>query len=1330
MNKEFLKFLSNKLKTGNLRSIHLNALPGSYATRLDVKNLDIIDSTNRGLFDESNGHVPKSDSFLFQHILSENVFQFPISLENVDLNNKTELEIRQLSVLEKRLNALHSENEDNYLEHGIQTFGFGFPFLIKKSSKDPSKVIKAPLIIWNLDIERSHAQRNQWIIKKHEDSSIYFNEVLISHLKSDDNIIIQGLSEDALGDGVIDENEMVKIVDDTLRCLDPNAEPSKLTLRRCNDVKEINDLTAHKPWIMWSGVFGLFRTQKQSIIKDTDKLLEEFDNFDFHGLKIERFLHSPNSSVEVDPSQVDILKTLDSSEYKVIQGPPGTGKSQSLTAIISNVLESGGKLLVVCEKKTALDVINNNLQIAGLGNLVALIEDVNRDRKTIVDKVRKTDAPYISAPFNPREYDRLLQEYSDAIGEYDGRNNNLSLEVFDGMSFHDLLAEYLRTKRIAEKYEDPFAETKFDLVESEFVELKSALRGARDLFLTIDKACFAFELIEPSAFAVPFSTSSKNEILRRVESEIEFVSHFDFGGLTIDRVHLEIPQISADSTIYFDFDEFRNLEAHAKSSIGFWQTLLSEFKVADQFITCNSILGKNSLYESVDSLATIGKDMMRVCRYFESLNNSVSRISEAMQKLPPSTTIDTGLTYQWTVSMLRFLGGKYRTLYEFWNVIRSENALMREFDDESLSTAIRRIKTFIETCENGAFHSESLLRQLEACIANQDVLRDYFRWHNHFESLSPIAKGCLTKLMKYVDVDNWLPTFTFQYYLRLLEKFDVELENFNESGTLLARISELEIQLRDLQRYKILSHWNDKRLQAISDYNQRENIQWLFNYRKNSKYTRKNSLRAIVHKEFDLFTTIFPVLLVTPGVSSSILPLKPAGFDVVLFDEASQLRLEDTYASLVRGRVKVISGDRHQMPPSSYFSSDISLEASDDTNDDEDFDQPRTQFDRDNPLFLAESESLLEFGNNLNPRVVTTSHLDFHYRSKHPHLIDFSNAAFYGSRLIPMPEPRSYKSIKLHNVNGIYSADHTNREEAEHVVRFIKHCYPKDGGDSYPSLGIATFNIQQRNLIKDLIHEETYKDRAFQEMLDKINEKEEWFVKNLENIQGDERDVIIISTTFGLNSEGKFRQSFGPLNTSKGHRLLNVIITRAKKNIVVFTSIPEDHYTAGYHDVISTKGNSGKAVLYAYLDYCKAVGSEDENRRLEILHLMRQGCEDNRGSSNTNFVESPFEQEVLDYLSPHIRSNRIISQYQMGGFRIDFVILNEQGNPTIAIECDGAKWHSGLYAYSYDLHRQRILEKQGLRFFRIWSKSWFPNPDREIQKLLKFIKKVEPAAII
>jgi very-short-patch-repair endonuclease len=335
-------------------------------------------------------------------------------------------------------------------------------------------------------------------------------------------------------------------------------------------------------------------------------------------------------------------------------------------------------------------------------------------------------------------------------------------------------------------------------------------------------------------------------------------------------------------------------------------------------------------------------------------------------------------------------------------------------------------------------------------------------------------------------------------------------------------------------------------------------------------------------------------------------------------------------------------------------------------------------------------------------------------------LIDFSNHAFYGLRLIPVPPEQEYTPIAFIQVNGIYE-NQTNPAEARQVVDLLENEIEPLPNGQIPSIGVATFNIYQRNLILEEIAHRRQENASFDHKMSQFGQS--FFVKNLENIQGDERDIIILSTTFGKKENGTFSQAFGPIIQSRGHRMLNVIITRAKHKIFVCTSFPPEFFNQ-YSQLLIRQRNRGRAALYTYLAYAKAVSDQNDELRESILRELTLQCTVKRYHSDEfgEGSESPFEDEVYSILCQHIGRERITQQYKVGGFRIDMVIhAKDTGKPTIAIECDGAKYHSSPQAYAWDLFRQSQLEQYGFTFHRIWSTAWFDAPEKETDRLLNFI---------
>jgi len=449
---------------------------------------------------------------------------------------------------------------------------------------------------------------------------------------------------------------------------------------------------------------------------------------------------------------------------------------------------------------------------------------------------------------------------------------------------------------------------------------------------------------------------------------------------------------------------------------------------------------------------------------------------------------------------------------------------------------------------------------------------------------------------------------------------------------------------------------------------------------------------------------LFPCWMCSPETVSSIFPLKKDLFDIVIFDEASQTKLEKAIPSINRGKKLIIAGDEKQLPPSSFF-----MTVFDDNTEEEDYEN----YDEKQ---LLENESLLERAKTVLPG----KRLIYHYRSNHEELINFSNYSFYDKslRIIPRNIIDKETPIEYNNVKGVWDSG-INLKEAKEVVARIKEILKKDIG---LTLGVITFNIKQKDLIEELLDEEATKDPVFARLLDKEKERynqEEYigiFVKNIENVQGDERDIIIFSVSYGFDKTNKFCYRFGPLNGSYGANRLNVAISRAREKIILFSSFdPTD---------LKYKGSfEGPRLLREYLSYCQSVSEKDilrANEKLEALNSTETDIE----SQDFDVYDSDFEGEIRDSLVK--LGYKVKTQVGCKGYKIDLAVIHpkEKEKFIVGIECDGAKYHSSKSAKERDIYRQSVLESAGWKILRVWSRDWWKNESIEVKRLDREIKKL------
>jgi superfamily I DNA and/or RNA helicase/very-short-patch-repair endonuclease len=1317
---KFIKTLRQKLTVGNARSVHLNSLPGRYATRLDLSNLSSVKE-----------NLP--DDFI-KTLLSKPNFNFEISLSHLDTSKLNEDDRIKVNLLAKRLNSLYYENNDNFLEFGIQTFGFGFPLLIRRDKQTNASIIAAPLLIWNLDIQKSSTTANKWNIKRGDDYPISINEVLISHIQKDENISINGLDAGYLEDALIDYDELNTITNEIFSQLGIKTDHLFSKVEKCvKDKSELKNLTQEKPWVLWAGIFGLYRSQKESLIKEYDKLIENPEIISPEQLKPEHYTTSSVSAVETDPSQIGILNALKTENQIIIQGPPGCGKSQSLTALISNALVEQKKCLIVCEKKTALDVIYNNLEKVGLEELCVIVDDVYKDRQSVVKNVRQRSDVIGRNKFTiSKEFEYFIGQVNKYREQINKNHISLSHRIFGDSSWTEVVALFLRSNKKNDKKElDQILNrrsfkfnyeeySRFDLVLSEAIRDIKPFGSLGHSLFNLSPSLFneakSYLLVKEDIVQKIANTKSKLDEINSLR-----IKYFNEYNSELDRTYSNLNS-KLNQSLSDLYDQInRDLEL---SPLFNDYTTFSEIKLSVYSLFCkkykNLKIAKNSLAASYDDLIAgfnkyalfefrndrnpdktdYNKILENIARLKGELKNWWIRLPEIKKVLLndlKSMKIARGISFE---AQTKDITSRLLNLYNEINEIKLCTKVYG-FNDLSSFNEIEVINNDIKIA----------LKDVEN---NLGLIRDLYVYYEFTKKLNQIEDEFVISILNN-KIEGVKDKFRSWYLFWLLANFENDKPR-NESD--ITELISNESELKRAQLTKILNAWRNNQSEAIERFkNKSIPIQTLYNL-KGSATNKRNPLRKIISSDFDFFTDFFPVILTNPVACSSIIPLKQNLFDFVIFDEASQLRLEDTFTSVIRGKYKIISGDKHQMPPSNYFGAKISVEDGDDVDKDVD----EIVFSASDSLIaLAESESLLSFAETSGFRY---SPLDIHYRSRHPHLINFSNVAFYGSRLIPMPPKDNQKAIRFFEVNGIYENHKSvNPSEAVKAIELLKSHIPDFLSGKYESIGIATLNMFQRNLILEMIRDEAQSDSVFASVIDSLSSSKNFFVKNLENIQGDEKDIIIFSTTFGLTADGSFIQNFGPLNQEKGYKLLNVIVTRAKYKLYVCTSIPQNYYMR-YADEVKAKGNVGKGIFYAYLAYTKSLEDENIEQTESILNLLSSQCSE-KVQTMTMITESVFEQEVVDYLSEYIDPKRIITQYKVGGFRIDIVIIpqNGKGRP-IAIECDGADFHSSPEAYAWDMFRQKRLEENGFIFYRIWSAKWWDNTEKEVKELVEFISKV------
>ena len=1475
LTEKLLSELQKRLKIGNRRGVHLNAIPANSRYKFDLNRLSHIDK-----------NLP--DNFI-KSLLSEMPLKFRISWKNnvPDLNTLFEEDQVQLVRITKAFENLINQTEAIESEKGINTFGFGFPILARRDKAD-NKLTVAPILIWSLRIKRTR-EFNTWEILRNEDDPIYINEVLINHLQGDANIEIDQVSNEMLDDGLICKSELVEICAKLIRAVNTNPpdDLEEIFRIKLDKISSIGDkahyeklpLNLSNSLIDFAGLFSIFEVQKQNIINDYDNL-KELKGLEIDLEDMESHSFQSISSVETDPSQQSILHALETKRNILIQGPPGTGKSQTLTAILINALENNKKTIVVCEKRTALEVLYNALIEKGLGYECVLIRDIIKDRKIVVDSVRDRvdNSEYKQNRYNysKESLDNLISKAKILIYNINKRHKKLAEKLIGNKSWSDVVGDLLaELKGNTDDLHLNIEKNLFNYTTKELNSLLDLVQKGQTLyndFLPIENTSFinSTKLAGDNPYIIEQSIhndfnlyskqldqikilleSNRSEYINLRNSQL--TAQINSINTCIEKAivkELELSPLVLSSKV--DFSEFRNIElAHQIEIISNIikqvdfifnnnqnnSELLNSEKVTSLSFKLLSIFSKRkkqtivdhnllqASFSNLDSTIQISKDISfddfngsleSKKNLLVTLKNEIKKVKSSFDKTIENefdsfklSSILNADNQNNNFHLIQFLINNSNNSDDFKLKLKSIQTSFENYIVE-LSSSFQLITNTIAQCKdiylNYSFNSSMQERKVLLLKIKEELelRKDLFdsKIQQEFQQLSllktnpneikikslPILQEAVTILVEKIKDDNWIlekikftefdkfiggieisinlkneyfaddkDFFTiefkwFQFYNGLTQKNKTivselkQKNNWKKSfliyylNSMLINSANMDLPTNDCEyselnttlsgigkeQLKFIKElWFSNQIDSTRVFEQRHksiSVENLYNKRTSNRFKRL-SLRQIAQYDTKLFTNFFPIILTSPDVASNLFKGMNGYFDIVMFDEASQLRLEDNLPSIIKGKQIIIAGDEHQMPPSNYFS-----KVFDGSVDDEDEIEEENEIVVDKDNILLSCESLLDFGTELN---FQRKHLDFHYRSRHPFLIDFSNYAFYNQRLKPLPNNFDYIPIKYIQVNGTFS-EHTNEAEAEMVLSIIDKNINRLPNGDYPTIGIATFNIAQRNLIKGKILERQ-KFSKFENFNAKIQELEEngMFIKNLENIQGDERDVIILSTTYGIGKDRKFAQRFGPINHSKGYRLLNVIITRAKYKVYLCSSIPEQVFM-NYKEYLTTEGNNKRAVFYAYLAYSKAVSENNNDLRLSVLTSLSENTTKSASfdTFNGSDLESPFEEEVYQSLADHFGTEKLIPQLQFAGFRIDIVYDPKViGVPKIAIECDGAKYHSSREAYLYDIHRQKILENHGFVFHRIWSTNWWRNSSRETTKLVDFIKQIESTQI-
>jgi very-short-patch-repair endonuclease len=1133
-------------------------------------------------------------------------------------------------------------------ETGVRDFYLGFPFLVGKAGKESA--VRAPLILFPVEIERRREGICGWYLSFSDEEPI-LNRALIGAIRQGCGITFpdemldeaQDLAdgspkEDVASHLILGMQGILRHNGLELRDSEPNEFAKGLEAVTRESLGLLDEQQLHLEGI---AIIGSFPQGSTAIFRDYEDMLTRVQQGGGDQGIVDDLLEAPalregrteiSKAIDIDSvpdNQIDLALPTDSSqdsvilesqssECVVVRGPPGTGKSQVIVNLITNALAKDQKVLVVCQKRAALDVVYQRLGRVGLSEVAVLLHDARGDRQGAYAALAKR-----MEGDPPPEDQRLEREIAEASSQIDLTIAELNSIV------KPMWTEYFGGARLQELYTaaQPGFMPRLQMEALANRLSKQSLTGLLQKMPGIQTGHIKFD--------APASPLSKRKSFASLNSAVKYdlqASIMKAESLALSSP-MTLDDVQQQSAAIASLDDYEALRTRFLRFLnGRWRRANRQRKLISSIYPSDPRLSDAA---SLKAALTHGNDLLVSLEDLRSVlrQDGFEEIKMA-QRNPPAL----------------------RDKLEAIRLSLDEFDAVQEYD-RTLASLDATGSELVDLCRRSLPVADAPW----ARMVEQEVVA---RWIAGIESRNPQLAGD-----------------PFRRYLEL--KFRLH-DLLKKRRDLFVRRLALKV-LRDAKRAELPPGEHHPNKRPETDWNR---LLAEFN-----KKRRVKSVRSLLEEFPFQMMRVAPCWLVSPEAGSEVLPLTKGLFDLVVFDESSQLAVERSLPAIYRGRRVVIAGDEKQLRPFDLFRS---------KDDEEELDE------------VTEAESLLV----LAMRVFTPRYLSWHYRSRYQELIDFSNHAFYDGNLeIAANVDRSFPAppIEFVRVNGSWD-ERTNDTEAQKVVDIITALLAEgEKAGRLPSIGVITFNEPQRDLIEDVIDERRQRSKDFERLFSEAssnarNLDDRPFVKNIENVQGDERDVILFSVGYAPDRQGRFRVQFGSLSQEGGENRLNVAVTRAREKVVMVASF--DPASLPVDDV----KNLGPRRLKDYLVYAHAVSEEKHDAVSDLLAKM---------STTGKKIElaqipalgRPLEDQVKEALEA--KGYKVDAKVGFSGYRIDLAVVDpsDESRYVLGIECDGGTFHSARSARERDVVRQAFLEDRGWEMDRVWSRNWWRNRDAELLRL-------------
>jgi predicted DNA-binding WGR domain protein len=1140
-----------------------------------------------------------------------------------------------------------------------------------------------------------------------------------------------------------------------------------------------------------SVTLGNFHYRKMSLVRDYETLVaDQATNSGFDAIfstNPRPAAHATSLSlddsypiVSCDSAQSAAIALARTGDPFIIQGPPGTGKSQTITNLIADFVARGQRVLFVCEKRAAIDVVFQRLRLAGLDKLCCLIHDSQEDKKPFIQDLKQT-------------YESLLEPTGDTESAEAKRASlvrDMQRELEPLEHVHRFMT--LGTDRTG-------------------VPVRQLIERAIETREDLPK-CSAFERERLPDYA---QWHAHAEVIGRLRAQVEnldaLVAEHPLRSLHADFAKAEKP-----------LDSIRESLAVVEPLIERIDDALEEMKIPD---TCRSslaavralvdysrtltFLADDNRLQLLAPKSDAAKQFSKFRKDFEVSRRELLQAEKAAsgwrEKLSPVDAREALTQAQaFEGRLLRFLSPKWWSLrgilrrrYDFathtvsppyGQILKTliaehdARAKLAELDTKASAEygAENGFDAFTEQLAQATERVVSLpanLRALHAKVLNDDQGGDLVR---QLADLHPIVAQLSEQLGTLLDNADGLMSWQhlrdeveliaesldefpgFKPILELLTMLPPSVagtwrhnrwtadqmeaaivlrttEDLLRSDPVVAKSSAQGLERRAKRLSAAHNRWRDTNSEAIRDRLRRkflENVrlsslphaqltpeqkEWKPRYNRGrrelehefGKTMRYRSIRDLISGETGLVVSdLKPVWLMSPLSVSDTLPLDENPFDVVIFDEASQVTLEEAIPAIYRAKQVIIVGDEKQLPPTNFFAA----RAKDDEPNDDEADAELSEID---------SDSLL----NHAARTLPATMLRWHYRSRSESLISFSNSLFYDGRLFTVPDanpPRDVpriaapnaesadanvdfvldRPISFHRVaSGVY-VGRRNVAEAEYIARLVRGLLMRDNG---LTIGVIAFSEAQQGEIEQALGRLADEDESFRTKLEAEYEREldgqfiGLLVKNLENIQGDERDLILLSVCYAPGPNGKMLMNFGPINQAGGERRLNVAFSRAKKHMALVTTIQGHQITNDYND--------GARALKNYIRYAEAASDGDTHRAERILWEINPASDVAPQRTDRNVVTEQLAAALAQ------RGHGVDKDVGQSEFRCDLAIRSDDGGYRLGILVDSESYYRNADVLERDVFRPNLLRIFGWDVTYVTGRDWFANAAAVLDKI-------------